>query len=42
MLRFHTGTSAYGVKNYFETSDYYCQGNETVGTWGGKLAGGWG
>ena len=38
MLRFHTSNSSYGVKNYFETADYYSQGNETVGRWGGKLA----
>jgi len=37
MLRFHTGTSAYGVKKYFEGADYYAE--ETVGRWGGKLAG---
>ncbi len=39
MLRPYTATSAYGVKKYFETADYYSQGNETVGLWGGKLAG---
>ena len=38
MLRPHTATSASGVKKYFETADYYSQGNETVGMWGGKLA----
>ena len=38
MLRPHTAYSAYGVKKYFETADYYSQGNETVGLWGGKLA----
>lgn len=38
MLRFFTGRSASGVKKYFETADYYSQGNETVGRWGGKLA----
>jgi conjugative relaxase-like TrwC/TraI family protein len=38
MLRPYTATSAYGVKKYFETADYYSQGNETVGLWGGKLA----
>ncbi len=38
MLRPYTATSAYGVKKYFETADYYSQGNETVGMWGGKLA----
>jgi conjugative relaxase-like TrwC/TraI family protein len=38
MLRFFTATSAYGVKKYFETADYYSQGNETVGHWGGTLA----
>jgi conjugative relaxase-like TrwC/TraI family protein len=39
MLRLYTSYSAYGVKKYFETADYYSQGNETVGCWGGKLAG---
>ena len=38
MLRPYTATSAQGVKKYFETADYYSQGNETVGMWGGKLA----
>ena len=38
MLRLHTSRSSYGVKKYFETADYYSQGNETVGRWGGKLA----
>lgn len=36
MLRLHTGTSAYGVKNYFRQSDYYA--SESVGSWGGDLA----
>jgi conjugative relaxase-like TrwC/TraI family protein len=36
VLRLHTGTSAYGVKNYFKQSDYYA--SESVGRWGGKLA----
>jgi hypothetical protein len=36
VLRLHTGTSAYGVKNYFKQSDYYA--SEAVGRWGGKLA----
>jgi conjugative relaxase-like TrwC/TraI family protein len=38
MLRIHTARSAEGVKKYFEAADYYSQGNETVGRWGGKLA----
>ena len=38
MLRPHTAYSASGVKKYFETADYYSQGNETIGLWGGKLA----
>ena len=38
MLRYHTATSATGVKNYFGSADYYSQGSETVGLWGGKLA----
>lgn len=35
MLRFHTATSSYGVKKYFEASDYYAA--ESVGVWGGRL-----
>ena len=42
MLRFHTATSSTGVKNYFGSADYYSQGSETVGLWGGKLAPGLG
>jgi conjugative relaxase-like TrwC/TraI family protein len=42
MLRPYTAYSAYGVKKYFETADYYSQGNEVVGQWGGKLAKQWG
>src|SRR4051812_5336425 len=38
MLRMHTATSAEGVKKYFAASDYYAQGLETIGRWGGKLA----
>ena len=38
MLRFHTARSASGVKRYFETADYYSDGQETVGRWGGRLA----
>jgi conjugative relaxase-like TrwC/TraI family protein len=38
MLRLFTSRSAYGTKNYFAQSDYYSEGNETVGRWGGKLA----
>ena len=38
MLRFHTATSSTGVKNYFGSADYYSQGSETVGRWGGRLA----
>lgn len=38
MLRIHWSTSATGVKKYFETADYYTQGDEVAGRWGGKLA----
>jgi conjugative relaxase-like TrwC/TraI family protein len=38
MLRLFTARSSSAVKKYFETADYYSQGNETVGMWGGKLA----
>ena len=37
MLRFHTATSGTAVKNYFSTSDYYTQGQETIGRFGGEL-----
>lgn len=42
MLRFHTAYSASAVKSYFDTADYYSEGQETVGLWGGKLAEEWG
>jgi hypothetical protein len=32
-------TSASGAKQYYATADYYSEGQETVGHWGGKLAG---
>ena len=38
MLRIHTATSPEGVKSYFAASDYYAEGPETIGRWGGKLA----
>ena len=38
MLRIHTITSASRAKNYYASADYYSQGQETVGRWGGKLA----
>ncbi len=38
MLRYHTSKSPYGVKTYFDTSDYYSEGTEAVGCWFGKLA----
>ena len=38
MLRIHTVTSAAAAKNYYQTSDYYSEGQETIGYWGGKLA----
>jgi conjugative relaxase-like TrwC/TraI family protein len=31
-------TSATDAKNYYAVADYYSQGQETVGEWGGKLA----
>ena len=37
MLTIHTATSAASVKNYFEMADYYSEGQETVGMWGGHL-----
>ncbi len=38
MLTIHTQTSASDAKRYFDVSDYYSEGQETVGQWGGKLA----
>jgi conjugative relaxase-like TrwC/TraI family protein len=32
-------TSTTGAKQYYATADYYSEGQETVGHWGGKLAG---
>ena len=39
MLRIHTITSAAAAKAYYtQASDYYSEGSELVGEWGGKLA----
>jgi conjugative relaxase-like TrwC/TraI family protein len=38
MLTIHEVTSATDAKKYYAASDYYSQGQETVGKWGGKLA----
>jgi conjugative relaxase-like TrwC/TraI family protein len=38
MLTIHEVTSATNAKHYYAASDYYSQGQETVGEWGGKLA----
>jgi conjugative relaxase-like TrwC/TraI family protein len=38
MLRIHTATSAAAVKKYFEASDYYSDGQEVIGHYGGELA----
>ena len=38
MLTIYGQTSAAAVKNYFTAADYYSEGQETVGHWGGKLA----
>ena len=38
MLTIHEVTSATDAKSYYAASDYYSQGQETVGRWGGKLA----
>ena len=39
MLTIYAATSAAAVKRYFDMADYYSEGQETVGRWGGKLAG---
>jgi conjugative relaxase-like TrwC/TraI family protein len=38
MLRIHQVTTASGAKSYYAASDYYAEGQETVGVWGGRLA----
>jgi conjugative relaxase-like TrwC/TraI family protein len=38
MLRIHTATSPEAVKKYFSASDYYSEGQETIGRWIGKFA----
>jgi conjugative relaxase-like TrwC/TraI family protein len=38
MLRIRTVTTASDAKNYYAEADYYAEGQETVGKWGGKLA----
>ena len=39
MLRIHTIISAAAAKSYYtQASDYYSEGSELVGQWGGKLA----
>jgi conjugative relaxase-like TrwC/TraI family protein len=38
MLTIHPATSAADVKKYFDVADYYTEGQEVVGRWGGDLA----
>ena len=38
MLTIHEVTSASDAKHYYAEADYYSQGQETVGRWGGRLA----
>lgn len=38
MLRIHTVSSGTDAKRYYAAADYYQEGQETVGQWGGKLA----
>jgi conjugative relaxase-like TrwC/TraI family protein len=38
MLTIYPQTSAAAVKEYFTAADYYSEGQETVGRWGGRLA----
>ena len=42
MLTIYEITSATNAKHYYAAADYYSQGQETVGRWGGKLAEGLG
>jgi conjugative relaxase-like TrwC/TraI family protein len=38
MLTIYSQTSSAAVKKYFDVADYYSEGQETVGRWGGGLA----
>src|ERR1700692_2525621 len=38
MIRFTQQNSASGAKNYYATAEYYSEGQEIVGSWGGKGA----
>jgi conjugative relaxase-like TrwC/TraI family protein len=38
MLRIHQQTSVDAAKSYYSTADYYSQGDQTIGRWGGKAA----
>ena len=38
MLRIRPVTSASDAKQYYAEADYYAEGQETIGQWGGKLA----
>src|SRR4029077_11157068 len=38
MIRISQQESAKGAKRYYATADYYSQGQEIVGRWGGKGA----
>lgn len=38
MLRINVNISAQGAKSYYTTSDYYSEGQELVGVWGGQAA----
>ncbi|QJW98477.1 relaxase domain-containing protein [Frigoriglobus tundricola] len=38
MIRISQQDSASGAKRYYATADYYSEGQELVGSWGGKGA----
>lgn len=38
MLRIYQQTSVDAAKSYYSTADYYSQGDQTIGRWGGKGA----